>query len=118
MTYPQIEKIIKAGGGEVSVEGVHVAYRHEQPWGVPCTLDFFREKWLEDKSGKYKARLFPEGVDAFIYRVVEMVKEAIKPPSGIILASGPSGISLLWRMTVEEKAVVAAAKGEQHGNRE
>lgn len=115
MSYPQIEKIIKAGGGEVAVEGFRVAYRHEETWGVPCTLDFFREEWKEFKEAgkvkRYKARLFPEGVDAFVYRVVEMLKEAINPPSGIILASGPTGISLLWRMTVEEKAV-AAAKGK------
>lgn len=106
MSYPQIEKIIAEKGGEVSVEGVRVAYRHEEAWGVPCTLDFFREEWKEfiEAGGpkKHKVHVFPQGVDNFVYRVLDMVKQVVNPPSAIILSSGPTGISLLWRMTMEK----------------
>lgn len=91
--------IIRQKGGAAAVGDVQVLYRHEQPWGVPCTLDFYREEIWQDARGKaHLTHAFPEGIEQMVQDAAALVDELVRPRSGIIVASGAGGISILWRV--------------------
>lgn len=91
--------IIRQKGGAAAMGDVQVLYRHEQPWGVPCTLDFYREETRRDARGNaYLAAVLPEGIELLVQDAAALVDELVRPPSSIVIASGAGGISILWRV--------------------
>ncbi len=87
----------------VAIGDVLICYRQERPWGVPCALDFYREGTRRNTKGTtYTVSIFPEGIEQMVQDAVALIDELLRPRSGIIVATGPNGISIWWRETVEQ----------------
>lgn len=96
----QIEGLLRGNGGVESFGNLKIEYRPEQPWGIPATLDVFRETtWTDAKKKVHKVRLLPDEHEQLAKELPLIVEEVVHPPSGIILSLGAQGIGVMWRMT-------------------
>jgi hypothetical protein len=115
MMREQIESLIRKRGGIVTCGEVTIEYRHEQPWGIPCTLDVFRESlWQDARGKKEKVRVLPEHYQEIAEKLPRIVDDICRVKSGLILAIGAQGISLLWRETPATSGLLAAAERFDH----